>query len=203
VITLVKRPARAGKLVIVTGVPGVGKTTVLSSAIDICKKRGMDVKHVNYGDVMLDLAMAKGLVKDRDEMRTLPIKEQINLQLKAAKKICFIAKKSNVILDTHMFIRTPNGYMPGIPSWVAESLLPDSVVLLEADPESISKRRRKDLGIRIREEDAPSKINEHQLMGKGGAATISVLTGCTIVMVDNREGGHMDAGAAIADLFKR
>jgi adenylate kinase len=203
VITLVKRPARAGTLVIVTGVPGVGKTTVLTSTIDICKERGINVKRINYGDVMLEAAMANKLVRDRDEMRRLPVKEQISLQLTAAKKIRSVAEKSNVILDTHMFIRTPYGYMPGIPSWVAESLLPNSVVLLEADPESISKRRRKDVGIRTREEDEPSRINEHQLMGKGGATAISVLIGCTVLVVDNKESGHMVAGAVIADLFKR
>ena len=200
---MVKRPARTGKLVIVTGVPGVGKTTVLTSAIDICSERGVDVKHVNYGDMMLEEATAKGLVKDRDEMRRLPVKEQISLQLMAAKKIRSLAEKSNVMLDTHMFIRTPDGYMPGIPSWVAESLLPDSVVLLEADAESISKRRKKDVGIRTREEDEPSKIDEHQLMGRGGAAAISVLTGCTVAIADNREGRHTAAGAVIAGLFKR
>lgn len=200
---MVKRPARAGTLVIVTGVPGVGKTTVLTSTIDICKERGINVKRINYGDVMLEAAMANKLVRDRDEMRRLPVKEQISLQLTAAKKIRSVAEKSNVILDTHMFIRTPYGYMPGIPSWVAESLLPNSVVLLEADPESISKRRRKDVGIRIREEDEPSRINEHQLMGKGGATAISVLIGCTVLVVDNKESGHMVAGAVIADLFKR
>lgn len=200
---MVKRPARAGTLVIVTGVPGVGKTTVLTSTIDICKERGINVKRINYGDVMLEAAMANKLVRDRDEMRRLPVKEQISLQLTAAKKIRSVAEKSNVILDTHMFIRTPYGYMPGIPSWVAESLLPNSVVLLEADPESISKRRRKDVGIRTREEDEPSRINEHQLMGKGGATAISVLIGCTVLVVDNKESGHMVAGAVIADLFKR
>jgi len=200
---LVKRPARKGKLVIVTGVPGVGKTTVLTSAIAICKERGVDIKHVNYGDVMFEEATARGLVKDRDEMRRLPVKDQVALQLSAAKRIRSIAERSNVMLDTHMFIRTPDGYMPGIPSWVAESLLPDSIVLLEADPESISKRRMKDVGIRTREDDEPSKINEHQLMGRGGAAAISVLTGCTIAVADNREGGHVTAGAVIADLFKR
>jgi len=203
VIALIKRPARTGKLVIVTGVPGVGKTTVLTSAIAICKERGVDVKQVNYGDVMLGAAIAKGLVKDRDEMRRLPAKEQKGLQLMAAKKIRSVAEKSNVILDTHMFIRTPDGYMPGIPSWVAELLLPDSIVLLEADPESISKRRTKDVGIRTREDDEPSKVDEHQLMGRGGAAAISVLTGCTVAIADNREGRHMAAGVVIADLFKR
>lgn len=186
---------------IVTGVPGVGKTTVLTAALDCCKKRGVDVVHVNYGDMMFEAASAGRLVKNRDEMRSLPVNAQVELQLDAAKKIRSIAEEKNVILDTHMFIRTPRGYLPGIPSWVAESLLPDSLVLLEADPEEISRRRAKDAQIRVREADSASKVAEHQLFGKAGAAALSVITGCTVVVAENKEGGHIAAAEIIADLF--
>lgn len=197
------KKGREGKLVIVTGVPGVGKTTVLTAAIAACKDRGVPVAHVNYGDVMFEEAKAKGLVKDRDSMRRLPVKKQISLQLKAAKKISDIAEKRNVILDTHMFIRTPDGYMPGIPSWVGGMLSPDAVVLLEADPSEISKRRAKDADVRTREADSAEKVNEHQLLGRGGAAALSVQTGCTVAVAENREGAHLVAAGVIAGIFKR
>jgi adenylate kinase len=200
---LPNKKVRERKLVIVTGVPGVGKTTVLTTAIATCKERGVSVEHVNYGDVMFEEAKAKGFVKERDSMRRLSVKQQIFLQLKAAKKISAIAYKRNVILDTHMFIRTPDGYMPGIPSWVGALLMPDSIVLLEADPSEISKRRAKDAAIRAREADSAAKVNEHQLLGRGGAAALSVQTGCTVAIAENRAGEHLDAARVIADLFKR
>lgn len=197
------KKGRKGKLVIVTGVPGVGKTTVLAAAIAACKERGADVQHLNYGDIMFQEAKAKGLVKERDMMRRLSVKQQVSLQLRAAKKIFAKASKSNVILDTHMFIRTPDGYMPGIPSWVGELLAPDAVVLLEADPEEISRRRAKDAAIRTREADSAAKVNEHQLLGRAGAAALSVQTGCTVALAENREGAHVEAAHVIADIFKR
>jgi len=200
---MTKRVSREGKLVVVTGIPGVGKTTVLNSAISFCRENGINVEYINYGDLMLEEAVANGLVKDRDEMRRLPINRQISLQLSAANRIRSISEKNNVLLDTHMFIRTVDGYMPGIPIWVAESLMPDTIVLLEADPESISLRRRKDAGIRIREEDSPQKIEEHQLMGRAGAASLAILTGCTVFIVQNREGEQELAGHTIASLFRR
>lgn len=196
-------PKRKGKLVIVTGVPGVGKTTVLTAAIAACRERGVEVEHVNYGDVMFEEARAKGLVKDRDSMRRLAVGKQVSLQRNAARKISAIAARKNVILDTHMFIRTPDGYMPGIPSWVGELLMPDSIVLLEADPSEISRRRSKDAAIRVREGDTAAKVSEHQLLGRGGAAALSIQTGCTIAIAENREGCHLDAAGVIADMFKR
>lgn len=194
---------REGKLVIVTGVPGVGKTTVLNSTINICTDNGIRIKYINYGDLMLEEATAKKLVKDRDEMRKLSINEQISLQLNVANRIKSEADKYNVLLDTHMFIMTKEGYMPGMPIWVAENLMPDSIVLLEADPELISKRRKKDADIRSRNVDSPQKINEHQMMGRAGAAALAILTGCTVLIVENREGEHQSAGEAIAALFRR
>ena len=188
-------------MVIVTGVPGVGKTTVLTAAMDVCKSRSMDVALVNYGNVMFDEATKKGLVKARDEMRKLPVKDQIALQLAAAKAISGIAAKGNVILDTHMFINTPSGFIPGIPSWVAESLRPDSIALLEADPGELSKRRQKDAAIREREADSPERITEHQMIGRAGAAAISVQIGCTVAIVHNKEGAHIAAATVIADLL--
>jgi len=110
-----KSNTRKGRLVIVTGIPGVGKTTVLTAALAACKERSLDVSPVNYGNVMFDEASKNGLVKTRDEMRGLPVRTQVQLQLTAAKAICKIAAKGNVLLDTHMFINTPLGFMPGIP----------------------------------------------------------------------------------------
>jgi adenylate kinase len=200
---LAKNAERKGKLVIVTGVPGVGKTTVLTAAIAECKKRGLGVSHVNYGDVMFKNAKEKGLVKERDQMRALPIKVQIELQQAAAKKIRLMAEEGNVILDTHMFIRTPGGYMPGIPSRVAESLNPDSIVLLEADPAEICQRRQKDAAIRLREADSITKVAEHQLVSRAGAAALAVMIGCTVTIAENREGDHLAAATAISNLFNR
>jgi adenylate kinase len=202
VMTMPNKATRKGRLVIVTGVPGVGKTTVLTAAMDLCKQRGISVALVNYGNVMFEKAAKKGLVKARDEMRKLPVKDQVGLQLAAAKSISKTADKDNVILDTHMFINTPEGFMPGIPSWVAESLRPDSIALLEADPTEISKRRQKDAAIRAREADTPERITEHQMMGRSGASAISIQTGCTVAVAHNKEGAHMAAAAVIADLFR-
>ncbi|MBC7120743.1 MAG: adenylate kinase [Candidatus Methanosuratus sp.] len=190
---------KQGKIVIVTGVPGVGKTTVLNAALDLCLKSGKDVSLVNYGNIMFEEASKLGLVRARDEMRRLPVKTQVDLQLQASESIRQI--NGNVIVDTHMFINTSKGYMPGIPSWVAGALKPDAIVLLEADPEEISKRRSKDVAIRVRESDSPERITEHQMMGRAGAAAVSVQTGCTVVVAKNREGGYIEAAKVIASLF--
>ena len=64
-------------VIVVTGIPGVGKTTVMKKATV-----GMDIEFVTFGTVMIDIAIKMGLVKDRDEMRKLTLEQQKDLQIK-------------------------------------------------------------------------------------------------------------------------
>ena len=58
-------------VVVVTGIPGVGKTTVMQKAAE-----GMDIQFVTFGTVMVEIAQELGLVKDRDDMRKLTLDQQ-------------------------------------------------------------------------------------------------------------------------------
>ena len=70
-------------VVIVTGIPGVGKTTVINTAVDKVKQdHGEEVIVLNFGTAMFEVATAAGLVKNRDEMRKLPTGVQRENQCK-------------------------------------------------------------------------------------------------------------------------
>src|SRR5579885_311925 len=123
-------------VVIITGVPGVGKSTVIDAA-----QTAKGYRVVVYGTEMFNVAKARGLVKDRDEMRKLDPAIQREIQESAAHAI---AQLGNVIVDTHCTIKTPRGFLPGIPEWVARSLKPKQIVLVEASPQEIVGRRNND-----------------------------------------------------------
>jgi adenylate kinase len=165
--------------IIVTGVPGVGKTTVVDRAAE---ELGLDV--VVYGTEMLRVAKKRGLVENRDEMRKLDAETQREIQQAAAESI---AAKGRVIVDTHGFIRTPSGYLPGIPKWVADSIDPETVVLVEAGSEAIAERRAEDES-RDRDEEDAAEIREHQQMNRQAASVVSTLTGATVAIVENADG---------------
>ncbi len=165
--------------IVVTGVPGVGKTTVMEAAA----KAG-DLKVVVYGSEMFRVAEAEGVVKDRDEMRRLAPAEQKRIQVAAAASI---AAQGDVIVDTHASIRTPQGYLPGLPAWVLETLKPDAIVLVEATPEEIAGRRSKD-ETRQRDVDDPATIARHQELNRAFAASYATLTGAVVALVFNHDG---------------
>ncbi|RLG62950.1 adenylate kinase, partial [Candidatus Geothermarchaeota archaeon] len=74
-----------GKIIVIVGIPGVGKTSVINYAVDKLAKEGYSSIVVNYGTVMLEEAMKKGLVNNRDEIRRLDVEKQMELQRMAAE----------------------------------------------------------------------------------------------------------------------
>jgi len=93
------------KKIIVVGIPGVGKTTLINKIAEIIKDRNKSVNVTNFGTVMFEVAKENGL-NNRDDLRKLPIFEQKKLQKIAAEKLSKI-DDDFIIIDTHAFIKTP------------------------------------------------------------------------------------------------
>lgn len=165
--------------IIVTGIPGVGKTTVMEAA---AKARNLRI--AVFGSVMFEVAQAEGLAKTRDDMRKLAPDVQKSIQREAAIRISAMGR---VIVDTHCTVKTPQGYLPGLPAWVLEALKPATIILVEAGNEEIAKRRANDT-TRKRDEDSVGAIAEHQEYNRRFAAAYATLTGATVCTVRNQDG---------------
>lgn len=174
----------AGKKVIITGVPGVGKTTVVNGAMEMLAREGVSYQNINFGSFMFEVAQSEGLAADRDQMRKLDRSVQKRLQKLAAEKMA--AVEGNIIIDTHASVKTPAGYMPGLPEWVLTALMPDTIVLVETDDDQILIRRLSDAS-RIRDMEGAGSIREHQQMNRSFAASYAMLTGCTVAIVTNAD----------------
>lgn len=175
-----------GKKVVVTGVPGVGKTTVINGAME--RLAAEDVKYVtvNYGSFMFEVARKNDLVSDRDEMRRLSGDDQKHLQKAAASEIAAMSADANIIIDTHSSISTPAGFLAGLPEWVLRELMPDMIVLVETDPDQILMRRLGD-DTRIRDMEGARAIAGHQEFNRAIAAAYAMYTGCTVKIIGNED----------------
>jgi len=174
------------RIVILTGIPGSGKTTVLDLAIPALEKEGVKYESVNYGTVMFEIAKQMGLVKTRDEMRKLDPAKQKEIQKSAGKKISSMATVSSVIVDTHCTINTPRGYLPGLPEWVLKEIMPDTIVLVEAGAKNIAVRRNKDTS-RTRDAEAVDDIQCHQDINRAASIAYCIMTGATTKIIKNEQ----------------
>jgi len=169
------------KVVVIAGIPGSGSTTVLSKVLE-----ELDYMHVNYGDVMLEIAKGDSLVDNRDDLRKLSPDIQKEVQKNAAQSIREKSEQSNIIVDTHCTINTPSGFLPGLPKWVLDQLKPDMFILLEADGDEILKRRISDT-TRNRDSERLKDIELHQEMNRAASMAYAVLTGATVKIIENHD----------------
>ena len=164
------------------GIPGVGKTTVVQGVVS-----GLPgSKLVTFGTLMFEAAKSLGWVKDRDEMRKMPVEKQKRLQKMAATQIAGMKGKV-ILVDTHLFIRTPEGFWPGLPFEVVRAMKPTHLVLVIAAPEEIAKRRSAD-PTRERDDVTVEGLKEELEIAKGFLTAASTLTGAPMLIVRNEEG---------------
>ncbi len=182
----------AGKKVIITGVPGVGKTTVINEALKKLKEQGIEYQSLNFGTFMFEVAQKENIVKDRDQMRSLDRATQKKLQQLAGQAIGKFS--GNVLIDTHASVKTPKGYLAGLPEWVLREIMPDVIVLVETDDDQILMRRLTD-ETRSRDKEGSRSIAEHQQFNRSIAAAYAMLTGCTIKIITNAD-FLLDRGAS-------
>ncbi len=173
------------KKIVVIGIPGVGKTTLLSKIVEILKDHEKNVHMVSYGTLMFDVAKENGLT-DRDELRKLPVSEQQRLQKLAAEKIAS-HNEEVIIIDTHAFISSPEGYYPGLPEHVLKIIQPTNFVSVSAKPEEIYNRRMKD-DTRNRDKITLANIKKELDVQSGMISACAVITGAPVRLVLNGEG---------------
>jgi adenylate kinase len=189
----------AGKKVIITGVPGVGKTTVVNEALKKLKESGIEYQSINFGSFMFEVAKTENIVKDRDQMRSLDRAVQKQLQQRAGQAIAKVS--GNVLIDTHASVKTPKGYMAGLPEWVLREIMPDIIVLVETDDDQILMRRLTD-ETRARDKEGSRSIGEHQQFNRSIAAAYAMMTGCTIKMITNADFLLERSAAELAEVLR-
>lgn len=185
--------------VVIVGIPGVGKTTVVSKLEELLARANVKTEYVVFGSVMFEEAQKIG-VRSRDGMRKLDVKTQRQLQVKAASAIA--RKKADVVLvDTHLFISTKEGYWPGLPNDILQALSPTNLILIEADPDEIILRRQRD-SARSRDAADPNVIQRELMIARAMLSASSVLVGAAMQIVTNPEGKADDAANAIFNAIR-
>ncbi len=187
------------KKVIIVGIPGVGKTTLVSKIVEILKAKQRSISVHSFGTVMLEEAKKNG-IKDRDELRKLPMEKQTNLQKMAAQKIASL-QDDLVIIDTHAFISTNAGFYPGLPNSVLQIIKPSNFISVSARPEDIYNRRMKD-STRNRDLVSIESIKKELSVQDAMLSSCSVLSGSPMKTVLNSQGKVDEAAQSVIDAIE-
>jgi adenylate kinase len=188
------------KTVIIVGVPGVGKSTIISNATITLQKKGTTLNTVVFGSVMFEEAKKLG-INDRDQIRKQTIDVQQRLQNMTADHISSL-NDSIVVVDTHLFIKTQSGYYPGLPMNLILKLNPERLILITANSEEILNRRKND-STRTRDLISEDEIKRDIEVSLSMISSLSILTGAPFEIIYNHDNMIDSATSLLVELLKK
>ncbi len=184
-----------GKFVIAVGLSGSGKSTLLAKL----KQSLEGVSVVNYGRAILKVASDKNLEPDTIRMQSQETQKE--LRSLAAKKI-FTEAKGITLIDTHCFIKTKFGFMPGIPEEILNIFHPKGLIFVKSKPDEIYHRRLRDK-LRNREKQNLEEIKLQQELTQSFIAACSYFSGAPLKVVENEEGNFDQSHLEIIRFIER
>jgi adenylate kinase len=183
---------------VVSGIPGVGASKVCEEAR---RELGERYTLVNTGDVMLEAALERGLANSREGLAELPLADQRVLQRRAGEYVRREAREGPVLVNTHLVIQTPYGFLPGLPEPVLADVDPSAILLVEADAPTIVERRERS-NYRDYPEETELMVTFHQQLSRAAAMGYSMRSGVPVQLVPN-EGAVENAVESLVDAVGR
>jgi adenylate kinase len=171
---------KKGRVILLCGSPGVGKTAVA----DALAKKGHT--SVTIGTLMKELAVSKGYVKNRDEIRYLPKETTTKLRKAAIRRISEM--RGTVIVDTHVSVANGNRYTSGMPYDTVSMLNSVSgIIFMDATNRELMLRRKKDKD-RTREEEDERRMDNQRAINLGVVSYYFTYLNIPLYIIHNRQG---------------
>jgi len=200
------------KVYLLAGISGVGKSSVVSRALEILeeiksqselqrsidavlgkgrlspdevrKLRRLNVERANFGEILFSIAKKRGLVDEKTELGGLPDARIQSLQRAAVTRIKKMT--GTVLVHLHLTVRTPRGIVAGLPISSAKALSPEVIILLQAPAEEVFRRRMKDQ----KEQDTRrpltlEDLKEHMAYDQAAAICIATVAGIRVTTIRN------------------
>ncbi|MGH3889249.1 MAG: AAA family ATPase [Pseudonocardiaceae bacterium] len=170
------------RTVLVTGVQGVGKSTVNCLAAQALGLQGWD-----YADLMMRVAPE---VRHKDDLQYLVWSDRVQIYRKVEKLLAELfwpgdGTNTCVLLENHLSILDEGG-IHTFPHEDARRYNPVGLVVVEASPEEVLERRRADRQ-RNRYIGSLAEVTEQQQINRQEAALIGELISVPITTIINNE----------------
>lgn len=185
------------KLILVTGTPGAGKSTILDALI---KKKPINM--INLGNVMLNIAQKKQGIRNREDLGTMS-EEQIRQNREDAFAEIIAGKKDSII-DTHLTIKYGRRYVPGVTIDELQKIRIKAIVYVDATAKEIWSRRHNDPSKADRRNisDTEAEIDEQKAVNLAILSSCAIYLSIPIYIIYNSEGKAAEAELELEKIVK-
>ncbi len=182
-------------VVIVTGMPASGKTSVIDGAIG----KGLKYKVITIGTLMADMALKKKLVKNRDRLRYLSPNAIDSLRHSAFTTVS--KARGAVVVNTHASVEQNGRFVTGLPEEEMRRLKVKGLIYIDANPRSIAKRRASDRS-RSRENESEMEIATQRQIDISTLAHYASYLNISLYIIQNKEGALKETQTRFKEALK-
>lgn len=185
------------KLILVTGTPGAGKSTILDA---LSKKKPINL--INLGNVMLNIAKEKQGIQNREDLGRMT-EEQIR-QNREDAFAGIIEKKKDSIIDTHLTIKYGRRYVPGVTIEELQKIRIKAIIYVDATSKEIWARRHSDESKADRRnmDDTEAEIDEQKAVNLAILSSCAIYLSIPIYIIYNSDGKVHEAEAELERIVK-
>ena len=173
-----------GKVVLLTGVPAVGKTTLARYA----RERIAHLHVVTFGEMIFEARQREEPTITYQEMRASPTKQAAGDSIAEATELLIerageLRRTSNVLIDSHAVAKDDYGFRITPDSEaVLKRLMLDAVIVLHARPDTVLARMQSSpAGRRI---VTPRQLATHEALQDAVAVAYAVASGCPVYVLE-------------------
>jgi adenylate kinase len=189
-----------GKVLLLTGVPAVGKTTLAKYLQGLIRPLHV----IMFGEVLLEVKRVVSLNATYEGLRINPTKEaSIELIDKATsvllERINQLRGTTNIIIDSHAVAKYEGGFRISPDSHcILQKMRLDAVLVLHAKPDIIISRISE--RAEGRRQVTSDEVAVHQALQDAVSIAYAVTTGCPVFII-NVDGTLADIGEKALNVF--
>jgi adenylate kinase len=185
--------------VFVTGVPGVGKTSICSHP-DISRT---ELNVVDFGARMLVSGRQQGLIDSLDQLKALAPSSRLALQRSVVEQISTESQHQTIVLDGHLVVATPTGFVPGMPAECIDELRLSAIFIVQATTEEVLLRRKLNQPKYVSSPGVPTEmVSIHAELTRSAALSYCLTHAVPIQMVPNPQDQLHHAVATFLKLLR-